>query len=819
MSLALDTARTDDRTSPARIQCPVIRNPADMTPAHTWRSDEPAGDPPAPLPVLPPAPPVAARHYRVMPAPRPRRFLWLTRQMRRLRLLIWWTITLQLGRHARCFFAARRAVAADRQHRVSVVPVIRAAIRHPKAHGIAITASDTPRVSVIIPTYGQLGYTLRCLASIAAYPPAAPIEVLVVDDASPDPAMAALAEVQGIRLIRNATNRGFLHSCNDAARQARGEYLLFLNNDTQMLENWLDPMLALFAARPEAGIVGARLLFPDGRQQEAGGIIWNDASGWNYGRGDDPGKPAYNYVREVDYVSGAALMVPADLFASLDGFDPCYAPAYCEDSDLAFRVRAAGRSVLYQPLSRVVHFEGISHGTDLSVGIKAHQVVNQARLAARWADTLAAEQAPPGLGVLRARDRAGQRRVILIADHWVPEPDRDAGSRTMAGLIAVLLRAGMIVKFWPANGRASAGYAETLQSMGVEVLYGMPMEAGRSPRLADWLAQNGVDLDDVLLSRPGVAEGVLALIRKHSTARIFFYGHDLHFARLRAQAAGEGDLGLTREAALMERRERAIWRKVDMVLCPSAEEAATVAALEPCARVRAIVPFGFADFAAPRPAPRSQEVLFVAGFAHPPNAAALLWFVAEILPALQRRVPGARLRVVGSSPPKEVRALAGPGIAIEADVDDARLAACYAQARAAAVPLRFGAGVKLKVVEALRHGLPLVTTRIGAQGLAGFERVGPVCDTPEDFADTLARLLTDDAAWVAQSRAGLAYVRAGFSTEAMARRLLAALAEPQAAKAALPRRRRTSPSPSSAGASKASEAGSGIGTYSAPSPV
>jgi GT2 family glycosyltransferase len=250
--------------------------------------------------------------------------------------------------------------------------------------GLKLDGAAAPLVSIVIPVHNQLEFTYRCLMSIAAHPSRASVEVVVCDDASHDNTPGVLREVAGIRYVRNEANLGFVRSCNRAAGEARGAYLLFLNNDTQVQEGWLDHMLALFDGDDQVGLVGAKLLFPNGRLQEAGGVVWRDGSASNYGRYDDPGRPEYNYVREADYCSGACLLIDTALFRQIGGFDVRYAPAYYEDTDLAFRVRQAGRKVLYQPQAVVVHYEGITYGSGAGAGVNAHQVANREKFRARW---------------------------------------------------------------------------------------------------------------------------------------------------------------------------------------------------------------------------------------------------------------------------------------------------------------------------------------------------------------------------------------------------------------------------------------------------
>jgi GT2 family glycosyltransferase len=637
---------------------------------------------------------------------------------------------------------------------------------------LRLPASLKPDISVIIPSFGRVPVTARCLASIQRSATMCELEVIVADDASGDPDLDRLDSVPGLQLIRNEANIGFLRNCNAAAQAARGRHLLFLNNDTEIRPKAIDALLILIESRNDAGAIGAKLIYSDGRLQEAGGIIWNDASGWNYGHGGDPRASEFNYVRDVDYCSGAALLVPRTLFRELGGFDERYSPAYCEDSDLAFRIRARGLKVLYQPKAEVIHHEGLSHGTDLARGVKSYQVRNQRILREIWAAELQRDQYPPGTDILRARDRARGKPVCLVVDHYVPEPDRDAGSRTMFGFIETMSEAGWIIKFWPDNQASRQPYTDALQQAGVEVMAGP-----RSGGFGHWIAANGASLDHVLLSRPGVSLNYLAGLRRHAPqAVVSFYGHDLHAMRMRREAALSNDPAWRSRADAMERIERLIWRQVDMVLYPSEVEVAIVHDLEPGTLVRAVTPYRYPD---PQPrlaVPPGHALLFVAGFSHPPNRDAAAWLVRDVLPLVRAEVPDVRLALIGSHPTPDVLALSRPDVEIAGFVPETELRRRYATARVAVVPLRVGAGVKAKVAEALQAGLPLVTTTIGAEGMTGLDQVVSVANDSTEIASSIVELLRDDAAWLAASNAQTAYAAAHFGAARMRESLLQAFA-------------------------------------------
>ena len=645
-------------------------------------------------------------------------------------------------------------------------------LRDTDVAGLRLPTSDHPLVSVIIPCFAKPWLTLQCLKSIARFPPAAPFEVIVADDASGDAGVELLRNVAGVRLEVNTTNLGFIKSCNRIAQLAKGDYLFFLNNDTLVCENWLEPLLAIFDRFPDAGLAGSKLLFPDGTLQEAGGIIWDDGSAWNYGRSDDPDKPEYNYVRETDYISGCAILVPRALWERLGGFDEDFAPAYCEDSDLALRIRAAGRRVYYSPFSTIVHLEGLSLGKDVTAGIKAYQIANTNKLYERWRETLSKENFSPGAEVMRARDRSLNRKTALVVDHYVPQPDQDAGSRTMLAIIESLQFAGYVVKFWPDNLAFDPEYTVALQSLGVEVFYGFGYY------FDDWIRQNGHAISVAVLSRPAFATRYIGPLRKYSKATVVYYGHDLHFQRMGMEAERSGDARLAAGAAIMEGIEKSVWPRVDVVLYPSPEE--TAVALPLSARAKTIIPYAYDEFGENREPASNHEILFVAGFGHPPNADAAVWLVSDVMKLIWAQIPNATLSLVGANPTQVVRSLASARVEVTGRVSEDELRARYRRVRVAMVPLRMGAGVKSKVVEALREGLPLVTTHVGAQGLPGIEECVAIADDARGLADSAAKLLQDDDLWRQTSRRQLEYACAHFSRAAFRRSFLDAIGNQKA---------------------------------------
>jgi O-antigen biosynthesis protein len=640
---------------------------------------------------------------------------------------------------------------------------------------------DKPLVSVIVPGYGKSAYTLRCLKSLLTAQNNTSFEVIVVEDASGDPSAELLRQVRGITLLWNEENLGFLRSCNRAAQHARGRHLYLLNNDTVLLDRAIDALVDTLEEMPEAGIVGSKLIYPDGRLQEAGGIVWDNGDAANYGRLQDPRDPKFCYRRHVDYVSGASIMLSRQLWQDVGGFDERFAPAYYEDTDLSIRLQKLGHPTVFEPRSVVVHCEGVSNGTSLNEGVKAYQVVNREKFLAAHEDFLRKTRLPSGDLSYRCADRLHQRTgAVLVIDHYLPECDRDAGSRNMFDFIRTLLDLGYAVKFWPQNLQAAPKYTEPLEALGIEVLR-FPFQRS----FDEWIATNGVYFTHVLLSRPTVAPDYLDAVRRHTQSTVVYYGHDLHFARMLMQAEVQKDAVVAQDAQRMRTCEIGIWNRCDLVVYPSQEEVDEVRRLAPGANAAFIPPFKFSHFFNRTEAQPGQKVLFVAGFQHAPNVDAAQWLAQDVMPLVWQTHPMAELYLVGSKPTSSVLALHdGRRVHVTGEVSAEGLQEHFQSARVSVVPLRFGAGVKLKVVETMQQGVPLVTTTVGLQGLPEIEQVITPCDQVLPMADRIKALLSDDHAWVVASQEQSAYVVKHFSESCMRQRFQQLLAPDQTRKIA-----------------------------------
>lgn len=627
---------------------------------------------------------------------------------------------------------------------------------------------SNPRVSIIIPAYNGWKMNYLCLRSIWENTEGISYEVIFADDLSTDETQFVSNYIKNIRHIRNTENLQFLKNANHAATFAAGEFVHFLNNDTRVTAGWLSTLVDLMEKDKTIGMAGSKLVYPDGRLQEAGGIIWQDASGWNYGHKQDPDASEFNYVKEVDYISGASILVRKSLWDELGGFDQRYYPAYAEDSDLAFAIRDKGYKVVYQPLSKVIHYEGFSHGTEVTPkegsNIKSYQKINNGKFSEKW-HTVLQHQFANGVNPFWTRDRSSNKPTIVVIDHYVPHFDKDAGSRTTFQYLQLFTELGMNVKFIGDNFYRHEPYTTVLQQMGIEVLYG----SYYVENWQKWLKDNDQYIDYIFMNRPHISIKYVDFLRENMHGKLFYYTHDLHYYRELMEYEVTRQPEKLASAGQWKAKEFRIFADVDVILTPSSKEKEIIGREFPGKTVEVMPAFFYPSIDEPITNFQDRkDILFVGGFMHKPNLDAVLWFASEILPKVRERNPDIRLIIVGSNAPDSITNLQSEHIDVRGFVTDEELDRLYKTVRISIVPLRFGAGVKGKTVESLVKALPVISTSFGIEGMEAIDPVVRPFDSAEEFGIALSALYDDIPGLEELSRAAVEYSKVYFTRDSAA---------------------------------------------------
>ena len=611
---------------------------------------------------------------------------------------------------------------------------------------VAFRQEVAPLATVIVIGLREAPMLMACLDSIALNVSDVAYEVIIVLN-DPTPARTAEIEnsVSGARVFSFRANLGFGGAINFAAERARGQYIVLLNDDCVVARGWLEWLVETEQRRPRCALVGSTYLNPDGTLQEAGSVVWSDGTTSAVGDGVDAAP--MNFERKVDYISGGSLLINKEVWDELGGFDEVYYPAYFEDVDFCLRAANAGFEVWYQPNSAVYHARSAS-----TVEFFRNFLFDRAReiFVARWSEALKTRE-PNGAREVAVWRAMGAPIRVLVIDDQLPDPGRGSGFGRMYDTVSTLERESDIhVTFF---ARTEDGQPRSSFSLrGVRVIADLERH----------LDTEGVTFDVVVVSRPhnGVLFGDL-LADRLPDAPIIYDAESLFYRRLFSQAEGETDParrdGLRREAEETKALEHALVQSVDCVVCISEIEADEIRQVT-TAPVHVVAPL----FEAPTPTgagfERRGHIGLVAGWAAgpgSPNADGLRWFAEMVLPHVRAVVPGCRLLVTGADPPPDVSWLEGTAVQFVGRVHD--LAAFYDQVRVVISPTRFGAGVKLKTVEAIQYGVPVVCTEEAATGLSADMRSAVwVAPDAARFADAVVALLTDRPAWERQRQLSLA---------------------------------------------------------------
>lgn len=626
-------------------------------------------------------------------------------------------------------------------------------------------SAGKPLVSVIIVLYNQAGLSLQCLRALANSTGVS-FETIIVDNASVDRVPQLMNRMDGARILRQEGNLGFLRAVNQAADHATGENLLLLNNDAIVEPHTLANAVARLASEPDVGAVGGPILLWDGRLQEAGSIIWRDGSCLGYGRGDSPDSPAYRFVRDVDYCSGAFLMVRRALFEQLNRFDDAFAPAYYEESDFCVRLWEAGHRVVYDPKVRVKHFEFASDaGGGQAMALQAR---NRELFVAKHGEYLQSRPVSDPSHVLQARQilRSGAKRVLIIDDR-VPLPDLGRGY-PRAGMMASIIGSSVdALTYYPLQiPDALWDDVYTVLNPRTEVILDEGL-AGLAKFLADRIGQ----FDLILVSRPHNMEPLAALKALHPD---WFAGVKLVYDAEALFCLRTIECAKVLGQPLSEAKAKSIIDE-ELSLAKGADRIVAVSHAEELQYRRAgctdVVVLGHALTLQPSASSFAQRegFLFVGAITQDdcPNGDSILWFVREVWPLIQNTLgSNCGLDIVGVCESPAVRALNSPTIRIHGRVPD--LAPYFERRRVFIAPTRYAAGVPHKAHEAASRGLPMVVTPLIATQLGWHDEL-LAADGAIAFAQACLLLHNDPVTWQRVREAALVSVEHDCSAEAFQR--------------------------------------------------
>ena len=621
---------------------------------------------------------------------------------------------------------------------------------------------DPSLIAILIPVYNNWSLTEICLRSLLSNPETKDVQIFVIDDASTDSTANQLKRFESVKVIECKENSGFTIAVNSGFKflvESGFEYIYLLNNDTFLLPGFLTSALELVESNPNIAMVGSKLLYLDGTLQECGGIVWSDGSGANFGRNSSNENSIYQFSRPVDYCSGAALLIESRALKEVDYFDEIYAPAYYEDTDLAFKLRDIGREVWVSSGSEVIHFEGGSHGTDVNSGIKATQELNRVKFAEKWHQQLEFHLSNSQSDLMRGAFRllSDRNGAVIWIDDLFPDVTRDSGSVRAHGLLKIARNLEPLTVFVATQDNWDVKSGKVMRNLG--------QPAARSIEDATQLLLSlRVEPRFIWASRiTSAIKSVSTIFEFFPDAPLIFDTVDLHFLRLSRQ--------LNERDSEEDRNHQSRVKKQELAMMAYASKTVVVSEFEQkflkenYKISNTVLISNIHENTGDLPTfNQTNGVVFVGGFNHWPNTNGIIWFVNEVWPLVTSEIRDCGLNIIGSNVPDEVSRLQSSEVFIHGWVPDSKK--YVRSSRISIAPLLVGAGVKGKVGEALSQGIPVIGTAIATEGM-GFENNthGLVANTPNEFAEAINLLYESEQLWYQFQQSGLALIKENFSFE------------------------------------------------------
>lgn len=626
---------------------------------------------------------------------------------------------------------------------------------------LQIKPSAEPLVSIIIAVYNKPEFLFQCLKSIINWADV-PYEVIVWDDASTVKMDPLYDRVTGAKIIKSVENLNFVLANNEAAKHASGEYLLLLNSDAQISGGALSTSIDIMQARPDVGVVGGCLILPDGTVQEAGNVVWNDASCAGIGRGLHPGDHRLLNASLVDYCSGAFFLTSRKLWNEVGGFDPDFAPAYYEETDFCLRLRSKGWNIAYNPDARIFHYEFATNGKSAATD---RMTKNRNMLLSKHRKVLETHHGANDWKQYfqKGRHKAIKERCLFIDDE-MPSSTSGSGLPRAREIMDYLNSAEREVSMLATNVTNKKHKAPRPS----ELKWVNELRFESQEDIKSFLTEEIFEFDVIFVSRPHNKQLLDSVIPPDKQASgcerpLIVYDAEAIFAEreiLKHNVLYGYDMPEDQQRSLL--KQEIDLMTADIITAVSENDARKI-----CSHLKDVATLSI-NYATNRRPGKSgfaerEGQLFVGPIwmDDTPNADGIYWMVDEVLPLLWKR-QRIQLRMAGHLETRRLYEHLSSDLRHLGPVDD--LDPLFDKARVFVCPIRFAAGTSLKALDAMAAGLPMVCTPLMAKQLnAEHGKHVLTASSPQEFADMILRLHEDESLWGTIRQNALTFIAENYS--------------------------------------------------------
>ena len=617
---------------------------------------------------------------------------------------------------------------------------------------LVFNSALSPKVSIIIPFYNQVDYTINCLNYLHKHLKIdLQVEIILIDDNSTE--KCDLSFIKGIKIIKNIENQGFLKSINIGIKQSVGEFIYILNNDTEVREGFLEALLQVFDSFLNVGAVGSKLLNADESLQEAGCVFLKDCSINQIFTKRKKYFPQVNFVNKVDYCSGCSLLFKRkNDDGKLNLFDEQFAPAYFEETDFCFQLKYIQcKDIYYTPFSEVLHYNGVSYNSPQNIStdkLKQKEqlfAVNLQKFKNKWQQQIGTIKA--NTIEQRIEEIHGNKSIVIFCG-IIPPYDKDSGSNRLKEIIQAYLKLGyyiILAKTKTFLFSEENEYILYYESLGVNVYY----EHKNSVALGDYLVTHISHKTIAWFYNPDVFEEYYPIAKQYlPNAKLVFDMVDIHHIRFKRAAELEPNNKLyKKQYKKYIKIESDAATIVDYVITISEIDEKYMREFCEANKIITVSNIHYIKTSLEKTLSFEdrEDILFI-GSQHAPNIDALYFLFNEIMPVVWRKIPHLKVNVIGNV--KDcIKDIVHPNFIFKGYIPNIETE--FFSNKIMVAPLIYGAGIKGKIGQAFEYFLPVITTSIGAEGMQLTNNENAIIvDDSQDFANSIIKLYSDKELWL-----------------------------------------------------------------------